>query len=482
MKTHRLLLFLLVVCTLLGALPVRGQIQIILRESFVDSMKHRVTIDTDFDVVKAHARVNSPSKDGDMHVAGWGTHIGLPVVAELMNARDERGAVDLVHAKEGRHEPTSMKGAWRIWCEHPGGESTQEQGGDHPPITNTNPDHVFEVHPVTRFGDLDLIGSLKPINGFTYKDAERSFNAYSNVRCKLEDLGDRIMIGTSGVGYNYVDFQIELADDAPLQVTDGHFAFCKVLDLGGELLVQKMRMAFPAGSAAERELATLQRGGRMHVIGVPRVSLALVDYRLEHGTQSAAMLEWNLPVEMIIVATFGEPAEEPVAITAITDEDDHSAEEATIAVPANPPPPNPQTPTIPMTPDQWLTLILLGALLGMACKGIRAVVGLKKVSDANAGKPDDQKEALRVVQLAMGLFIAFAVGGIAGILAAMSMDKYAVDGQILTAFLAAGYAGTDFIEGFMTRNSAKVTGGNANAVRANAPTTPTVTTPGTFYP
>ena len=433
----------------LVALPTSAQIQIILRESFIDSVKHRVTIDQEFDVVKAHSSPNSPSKDGDMHVAGWGSTIGLPVVAEIMNARDERPAVDVIHANEGRSTPVPMSGAWRIWCEH-SGEQTQRQGGNHPAITNTNPDHVFEIHPVTRLNGIDLMGSLKPINGYRYKDAADAFSKYSNVRCKLEDQGDHIQIGTAGVGYNYVDFMIEIADDEQKVVEDGRFVFCKVMDLQGELLVQKMRMAFPGGSAAEREAATLQRGARMHVLGIPRVSLALVDYRLENSATNPAMLEWNLPVEMIIVATFGSAPIAPPVDPTITPVDPS----ITVVTPpvVTPPVTTPPTPPSNMTrtPDEWLTLLLLGALLGMAGQGIRVIVGIKKLNDANA-QPNAVEEKVRLVQLALSFFIAFAVGAIAGILAAVSMDDTAVDGKIITAFIAAGYAGTDFIEGWMKR-------------------------------
>lgn len=65
-----------------------------------------------------------------------------------------------------------------------------------------------------------------------------------------------------------------------------------------------MRMVFPKDSEAEKKVKTLQKGDVMHVIGIPRISLALVSYRIEHSDENSEMLNWNLPVEMIIVAQF----------------------------------------------------------------------------------------------------------------------------------------------------------------------------------
>ena len=53
-------------------LPVvaQAQIEITLKKSLIERYKDRVTIDADFVVDKAHKKLNPPSKDGDMHVAG----------------------------------------------------------------------------------------------------------------------------------------------------------------------------------------------------------------------------------------------------------------------------------------------------------------------------------------------------------------------------------------------------------------------------
>ena len=45
---------------------------------------------------------------------------------------------------------------------------------------------MFELHPVTQEGDLDVRDTtFNPITGYTYKDAEASFVAYENVRSTI---------------------------------------------------------------------------------------------------------------------------------------------------------------------------------------------------------------------------------------------------------------------------------------------------------
>lgn len=98
---------------------------------------------------------------------------------------------------------------------------------------------------------------------------------------------------------------------------------------------------------------------------------------------------------------------------------------------------------------QTLTFITLGALLGAAGQGARAIVGInKEIQEAKAsGKTVhdwfDAKE----------LWISIALGAIAGMVAAISV--YQPDTQLskdlLVGFLAAGYAGADFIGGLMQK-------------------------------
>lgn len=92
-----------------------------------------------------------------------------------------------------------------------------------------------------------------------------------------------------------------------------------------------------------------------------------------------------------------------------------------------------------------LLRLLTGALLGMVGQGIRMVVGLKKQNETG----DVQDTSRIMISLVLGLI----VGAVAGIL--IIVDNPANDlsqSTALTAIIAAGYAGTDFIEGFMRKS------------------------------
>src|ERR1039457_4877525 len=90
-----------IVAFLLWDLFSFGQIEITLRKSFIDSLKNRVGITVDYQIIKAHKKPNPADKDGDLHIAGIGKHIGLPMVAEIMNAKDYPAALQIVHGFEG---------------------------------------------------------------------------------------------------------------------------------------------------------------------------------------------------------------------------------------------------------------------------------------------------------------------------------------------------------------------------------------------
>ena len=292
------------VAVLLSVAPAaRADINIVLQNEFIEHYKRRVTIDTTFIVDKAHRRPNAPSKDGDLHVAGRADEVKLPIVAEIMNARDDPQAVAAIHAAEGRDSPVELSGAWRLWCEHAGGE--QVQGRPLRRFTSTNPDHVFEVHPVTRLNGRDLSHTLKPIPGFRTKDAHDAFAKYESLRCQIIPDTDRTTLVTTMAGFNYVEFVMELNQEAVDSDDGGLLVLCKVRDLEGELLVRNRRMVLPPGSRVEQQVRGKPAGTRVHVLGLPRINLSLVSWRTQAAAEGRTdVLTWTLPYEIIVVGFY----------------------------------------------------------------------------------------------------------------------------------------------------------------------------------
>lgn len=284
---------------------LRAQTQITLKNAFIEEYKNRATIDVNYTVDKAHAHPNPASKDGDLHIAGRAKEIGLATVAEIMNAISEDSAVTLVHGAEGTPSPIDILGAWRIWCEH-GGQTVHVQGRlPDTAFTTTNPPHVFEIHPILRVGGDSIPESWTPIAGYTTKDANDAFTNYESrsSRISVNAQANTTTIVTTMAGYNYVEFKIVL-NSPQTAVADGRWVMGQVLTLDDELLVHNRRMWFVAGTPPEQRVKTLQAGDTLHVLGVPRIDLSLVSWRVRNRKTRPAVLTWSLPYEMIIVAVY----------------------------------------------------------------------------------------------------------------------------------------------------------------------------------
>ena len=73
-------------------------------------------------------------------------------------------------------------------------------------------------------------------------------------------------------------------------------------------------------------------------------------------------------------------------------------------------------------------------------------MGVKKKSDI-ADKGTKIKDWFDLKQL----LVSIIIGAVAGIIGAISLLGEEIDKQLLITLMAIGYAGTDFIEGFMKR-------------------------------
>ena len=277
---------------------------VILKRAFVEKYKDRATIDATFIVDHAHKKANTPAKDGDMHIAGRSQEVGLPMVAEIMNAAQpgQKKAVDLVHAVEGKPTKTNISGVWRFWFEHPA--DLQTQFAAVPAPKNTNPDHSFEIHPITQFGPEKIPNSLDAVAKFTAHDAKKAFASYEKLQVTLASNGDSITLQSPKSGFNYVDFNIRLLGK-PKPLKDGGLQV--QADVDGEnddSLVQKIRMIFVPGSPAAKTLQdkNLGDGDDLHVLGIPRVNLNAISTLAK--TLGQKQVTRKLPYEMVIVAIF----------------------------------------------------------------------------------------------------------------------------------------------------------------------------------
>jgi hypothetical protein len=285
----------------------RADITLTLSKTFVEKYKNRATVDAQLSV---DAHLNKPHKigtggdDGDIHMAGRSDQVRLPLVAEIMNAglkqpAEAQALQELLNTSGD--QPIAVGGFWRIWFEHLG-KNDQTQGDPVPVPANSNPDHLFEIHPLTSFEDTDLLNSLIPIPGYQAYPAQTAFGKYESLKCTIQANDTAIMITGGEVGYNYAEFVIEPAGKVQ-PIDDGYVVLAHVYDVSNPeegVTSDLHRMIFVKGSAPADALLKLPKGERLHVLGLPRVSLAEVAAVADaNGTTPADV---NMPYEMIVAA------------------------------------------------------------------------------------------------------------------------------------------------------------------------------------
>ncbi len=111
-----------------------------------------------------------------------------------------------------------------------------------------------------------------------------------------------------------------------------------------------------------------------------------------------------------------------------------------------------------------LVMILVGGLLGALGQGLRVVVGLKKVYDQAHATNGDFTSLFDASKLLVSLFIGF----LAGSLAILFMDLPEEPKQLYALLVGAGYAGADFIEGFVQKALPATAGGPPAAAAPGA--------------
>ena len=293
-----------------------------LKNEFIEANKNRATIEASYSIKFAHPKPKTPSpskpsNDGDIHISGTAPEIGLLTVAEIMNAKDFPTTLKFVQDQKGGG-PVRMVGVWRIWPEH-GGESLHVQGeADPSEITDTNPDHIFEIHPLTQVGTFDVRSAFHPIANFKTKDAQDAFQNYEGARSKITPKTDTTQIRLSQATYNYVEFRLELLETPSHELDDGLTAFARVRTLDGETIVQKRRMVFVKGTKPETNIRKLKAGQCMHALGMPRLNLTLVSWRVKCSKNQIDdfapltcsekfpdVLDWGIPYEIVVLADYG---------------------------------------------------------------------------------------------------------------------------------------------------------------------------------
>jgi len=309
LKRFQIVLLLALLIT--APLTAQADITVALTKGFVKKYMNKATIPTTFEVDKSHKTPNAiggGSDDGDVHIAGRDTVVKLPLVAEIVNGKRESDTFSFLKQMQAG-QSVAIIGVWRLWFEHPGSKD-QVQGAAVALPADTNPDHIFEFHPVAKFGNFDCLDSFVPIadqaNEFRGYPADKAFASYEQRPGTITATTNAIMITSNKAGYNYAEFEMRLTGN-PKEVADGYLVLANVYNAGAPASAEPLtenprRMVFVKGSAPADMVATLKKGDKLHVLGIPRVNLNEVN-AIAAGLQGhEEYSEGGLPYEMIIVA------------------------------------------------------------------------------------------------------------------------------------------------------------------------------------
>jgi hypothetical protein len=276
-----------------------------LAKTFVEQVKNRATMTVEMKVdvhPKSPHRIKDDGDDGDIHMAGRADAIGLPLVAEILNAKQEVDAMKLLNATP-KHGTLSMTGAWRVWFEHLG-DKPQVQFAKVAIPKSSNPAHLFELHPITKFGPLDLRDSLQPIPGYEPYGAEKAFAYYESISATIQASKTAILLASGKAKFNYAEFYFETV--GPVAETgDGCILLAQIYaDENAEnfLTEQPRRLVFIEGDLAG-QARHLGEGERLHVMAVPRVNLLEVQ-AIAAANKKSSPVKVHLPYELIIVAVY----------------------------------------------------------------------------------------------------------------------------------------------------------------------------------
>lgn len=129
-----------------------------------------------------------------------------------------------------------------------------------------------------------------------------------------------------------------------------------------------------------------------------------------------------------------------------------------------------------MTIIDWITQLAFGGILGVLGQSIRVVPGLKKVNDAAHTKGVRFKDMFEASQFMLSLLIGFVAGAIAILAISDSAQLLKPTREMIVSLMGAGYAGSDFIEGFI-KKYLPGGGGSADAAPTGTGSMPVPDTP-----
>lgn len=130
-----------------------------------------------------------------------------------------------------------------------------------------------------------------------------------------------------------------------------------------------------------------------------------------------------------------------------------------------------------MSTSETILQLLISGLLGVTGQLVRVAVGMKKLNDIANEKGVKTQDLLVVSGMVISILIGFVTGILAWLSVSTFSDNYFSTKESIMGIIVAGYSGTDFIEGLISRYLPQMNGtqpapnqlGNNDYYAANRP-------------
>lgn len=294
---------------LLGFLSSLSAAELWLRESLVKERAGEILTSIEAIPVHIGEKAHPVDKDCDLHVPLRSEAIKVPMLGEIKNACSIPEGVTSTHWTEElrplEKKTVKAEGVFRVWLEHPPEEEGERQCEceELPLYTSSNPDHMVELHPLTRLDDKSFLDHVKAVEKGKKKykgsDGKRLTSTLEKkkitIQKETEDGESYIVIRGPKTGFNHWTLQATVKT-TPKKARDGHYFAVDVLS--GAKVVKVNLPAFTiAGTETDKKITKAKAGDKVTLFGLVRLDLKTI-LKLVKDTER----EIKMPYEMAVLA------------------------------------------------------------------------------------------------------------------------------------------------------------------------------------
>ena len=278
-----------------------------LRETLVK--KHAKDILVTIQAIPGHIgkRAHSIKRDCNLHVPLRSEDIKVAILGKIKNACSHPEGITATHwsnkLKPLEGQSVKVKGVLRVWLEHPPkGGKRQCECDTLPRYTNSNPNHMVELHPLTRLGSISFLKMTRSIQkgdtpyvGYRGGRLALTLNKMKIAIRRIEK-ANKAFIAIKGPKSSYNHWTVlAVVTGIAERRRDGHAFDVAVVHRDG-LIERQLRALTIKGTPADEGVETLEVNDEVVLFGIVRLDLAEIER--EAG---AAWKTIPMPYELIVL-------------------------------------------------------------------------------------------------------------------------------------------------------------------------------------